>query len=227
MSTVNLQISSQIGFRKSFDQIVGPATYLQTIQDLEGAISTPYPTPTKVLSVSAVSDFLIYLSQNSPVQTVTLTNLGNSALTVTSVTFTSNSVTPNPTFGTGWVGSATTITAGVSRSFQLEYLAERAGEFVNSFTIRSNNDTGNYKVNTIQKVDTVFDFGITPSAMSKTITSYGSQVYQDFVVTPYYGTSDSFTASVSTSPGYTVHVINNRRVRLVFDANEVGNSNIC
>jgi hypothetical protein len=134
-------------------------------------------------------------------------------------------VTPNPTFGTGWVGSATTITAGGTRSFQLQYLTERSGEFVNSFTIRSNNDTGNYKVNTVQKVDTVFDFGITPSAMSKTITSYGSQVYQDFVVTPYYGTSDSLTASVSTSPGYTVQVINNRRVRLIFDANEVGNSN--
>ena len=101
MSTVNLQISSYIGFRNSFDQIVGPATYLQTIQDLEGSISTPAPTPTRTLAVSTVSDFLVYTSLPPSSKTVTLTNLGNSTLTVTSITFTSNSVTPSAVFGSG------------------------------------------------------------------------------------------------------------------------------
>ena len=224
MSTVNLQISSYIGFRNSFDQIVGPATYLQTIQDLEGSISTPAPTPTRTLAVSTVSDFLVYTSLPPSSKTVTLSNVGNSTLTVTSITFTSNSVTPSAVFGSGWVGSSTTINAGTSRSFQLSYQGDRAGEFVNSFTIKSNNDTGNFKVTTIQKVDTVFDFSIEPSAMAEIIENYGAQRYQDFTIIPYYGTVNSVSASLAGDPGYSVQVIDNQTVRVTFDANEVSNA---
>ena len=224
MTTVNINITSSVGFRNSFDAINGPPTYLQTIQDLEGNLYTPFPTPTKTLGVSELDDFIVYLTRASNTQTVYLTNSGNSALTITSVQFTSQDVTPIYSFGAGWVNSSTTINAGTSRSFQLSYQGDRVGEFVNSFTIKSNNDAGNFKVTTIQKVDTVFDFGIEPSAMAEIIENYGAQRYQDFTIIPYYGTVNSISASLTGDPGYSVQVIDNQTVRVTFDTNEVGNA---
>lgn len=221
MGAVNIQITSEVGIKASTDQIAAPPTYLQTLQDLEGSIFTPYTIPSKVLSVNTLSNFIIYPGIAGTPQTVTLTNSGNSSLTVNSITFTSDNVTPIVNYGTGWTGSATTITSGGTRSFTLDYQGTKVGNYFNSFTIRSNNDGGNYKVVTYQQLGTVFDFSISPPGMAKVIQTYGAQVYQDFTVTPYYGTVSSLTASVAGDPGYSVQVLNSRTVRLIFDANEV------
>ena len=225
MTTVNINITSSVGFRNSFDAINGPPTYLQTIQDLEGNLYTPYPTPTRSLTVSAVNDFVVYLTQPAEAQTVYLTNSGNSALTITSVQFTSQEVTPIYTFGPGWVSSSTTIASGSTASFQLSYSGSKKGNFVNSFVVKSNNDAGTIKVVTNQYVGTLFDYTVIPSGMNETLTRWGQQAISTFTITPLTDIVTSLNASLTGSSGYRLGTITTGSVELIFDCSEIGNTN--
>jgi hypothetical protein len=223
MTTVNINITSSVGFRNSFDAINGPPTYLQTIRDLEGNVYSPTLTPTKTLEVSELDDFIVYLTRASNTQTVYLTNSGNSVLTITSVQFTSKEVTPIYTFGAGWVNSSTTIASGSTATFQLRYAGSKQGNFINSFVIKSNNDFGNFKITTNQKVGTLFDYTIEPANMTNTLARWGQQTVSTFAITPLIDSVTLLDASLTGSSGYRLGTVNTGSVELLFDCNEVGN----
>jgi len=204
--------------------ILGPIPQATTTVTFEGS-SVP-ATPTRALSASPTSlSYTFYTGDTeSTAQTITLTNNGNTAVSITGVTYTNaGTVVARPTYS--WTGNSTfantTVNAGASRTISLAYSGVVAGTHNNSVTISNN---GSQPSLIIQTSQTITGFSLSPANVTTTVSTLNQYVQQFIIqnsnVSPIL--SSSYTASVSGSAGFAV-INSNAGPTVVF--NPSGKSN--
>lgn len=213
-TNVNLDIGCTSTIFYSRGDLGGVGAQLPTTQvtiDLQsgGAVPPPVFIPTRVLNIpTTLTAYTWQEGIQSPTQTITLENNGNSTLNISNITFTTNGpVTPVPVYSWG-ATPVTSINSGSSKTFTLAYAGSSVGAFNNSFTVISNNDTGPVSKATSQTVTAApapaFDFSLSPA--SWTITAGDRTVRnQFFAINAINGSFSSYTASLSGSPAFTIN----------------------
>lgn len=166
-----------------------------------GGEITPEPAPIRNLKISpSTLSYTLVAGTESPLQTVTLTNLGGTAnLEVTSITPSSVGVASRIVQSGGFTGYPIIIGPNESYSFQIAYTAFGAGTYNNIITFTSN-DT----VSTTKNIDVVqsasvppFDFSLAPSEWNVTVTN-NNVLTQLFVI----NANQSFTSYVASISNY-------------------------
>lgn len=192
---------------------VAPA--VQKLQGLDGGGSGGQ-SPTKVLSVSPSSlSYSFPAYQTSAAQTITLSNIGNTTLSVSGITYTglSGTVTALPNY-TGLGGTAvTSIGAGASKTFTLEFTSTQVQSISPTLTVSS--DGGNVNVPiSITVGSPAYRFDLVPSTWSVTTTTnlVRTQLFQivpegsysvnsySAVLSDYHGTLFGLNNSSSAGP---------------------------
>jgi hypothetical protein len=170
-----------------------------------GAVTPPAPAVTRILSIpTTISAYSFQTGAVSASQTITLSNLGNTELEISDITFTSNGgVTSVPGYSWGPT-PVTTINSGSSKTFTLAYTGNSVGSFNNSFTVLSNNDAGAVSRTTSQTVSAApFDFTLSPAIWSITASDRTIR-NQFFAISPVNGGFSSYTASLSGSGAFSL-----------------------
>ena len=144
-----------------------------------GSGQTPPTIPTKILTVSQPAVFEFPSDSNSYAQTVTVTNVGNSTCTVSSIVYPAIS---NITTDISYPGDDPplwTITPGATRTFDVRYFGSTglvAGAYAGYFSVYSDAITSPVTVNTQLTVTApVFDFFLDPTAWNYTYTHRDSR----------------------------------------------------
>ena len=216
-ATINVDVTSTVtNYYSRGDVAVGgyygiaaPRPATQTTKDLTTGGNVPITPPsTKILAVSALSTFNSIVNTASAGQTVTLTNNGNTALTITGITYTENG-------GAVAVGSywsppifPKTISSGTSASYTLAYQGPNTGTFYNSFTINSDNDAGPVTIQTTQVIAApAFTFTLSPASWTTTLTT-PDIVEQKFTIVPNdgstVGTNYTYSWASGVTTGFTI-----------------------
>jgi hypothetical protein len=232
MTSVVLQVTSTVGSKTSNGVIKSVAPTFQTLQDLEGYIYTATTVISRLLSVEGDTQYDMTTYSTSTKHLFTITNYGNAPVSITSFAFTEVGVTHRAsTTGTGWTANYPyTVPAGGSLNFNLQYYSIYEGEFNNSFVIVSNNDSGNYRVNTRQSISKEFDFTVSPDAFSTSTYSISEVASATFVATPTYPsliqglTIGNISADI-TGAGWSIANLESDNVTVSFDSNNVSNVN--
>lgn len=224
---VNLGIKSVLGVKRSTKRLEGPRPVMQTTKTLNGE-SFPdegMTLETKVLVIGQLSDYNIRYENTSTNQTVSLTNFGNSTLTVAlPILASSDGVDPIFTFNpVDELAGAINVAPGTTSTFQLAYYGRELGTWSNALLLISNTDIGNYKLVTKQTVSNVYDFDIIPESYVSTVTVYARSVDTNFTIVPYQGVTGSITPSLSGSSGYNITSYNTTTVTVQFNPSSVGN----
>ena len=198
--------------------ILAPIPQATTTVTFQG--SSEAATPTKALSASPTSlSYTFYTGDAaSASQTITLTNNGNTAVSITGITFSNaGTVIANPIYS--WTGNGTfantTVSAGASRTIALTYSGATAGTHDNSVTIANN---GNQPTLVVATKQIISGFSLSPASVTPTVTNltpYTQQfVIQNSNVSPIL--SSSYTANLSGSAGFSV-INSNSGPTVVFD----------
>ena len=234
---VDISILSTLVQILTGSSITGTARYVASTDagTLAGGILAPIPqatttvtfqgsaeaaTPTRALSASPASLSYSFFTGDtaSASQTITLTNNGNTAVSITGVTFSNaGTVIANPTYS--WTGNGTfantTVNAGATRTIALTYSGATAGTHNNSVTISNN---GNQPTLVVPTTQVITGFSLSPASVTPTVTNltpYTQQfVIQNSNVNPIL--SSSYTASLSGSAGFSV-INSNAGPTVVFD----------
>jgi hypothetical protein len=202
-------ITGTVNFLNSTDAsggITGPSPAATITTTFEGSASAASPTRSLVVSPTSLS-YAFLTGATSASQTITMTNNGNSAITISAINFTlAGSVTRIVSYS--WTGgpsfSTTTINAGASRTFTVAYAGTTPGTHNNSITITTNGSPGTI---TIPVTQVVTGFTLNPASVTSTITTPGS-FSQVFAITgssvsPVLATS--YTASLSGSSAFVLN----------------------
>jgi hypothetical protein len=235
---VNLSIGSAIGFNVvGLGLIQGLAPIQTTTLTLDGDIFAPagYNTGTRVLSINALTDFILVPGTTSTRQLVDMTNNGNAILTVTEILYgLTEGISPRFYFySTATLLNSSTITVlpGNTATFQLAYIAPEAGEYSSYFIVQSNNDSGYYKVNTRQLCTNNAYFYVTPTSVATTVTSIGHNESFTYATTPVVNNIDRpdliipVSGTISGSPAWTILGTGTNSISVNFDPNEINNVN--
>ena len=205
--STDIGISSTLRYWRSRNDvtptgILSPVPQATTTVDLAtGGAITPVPIATKILSISPSSlSYTFTATTTSSFQTVTLTNNGNTALSVTNVNFQTGgsftAVVPTP------LTTPTTIAAGANATFQLAWYRATAATGYVSMIVTSDDPVN--PVQTIQVNLTCtappFDFTLTPSSITVNKTDL-SPYSQNIVITPINGSFGSYSAYLSGPVG--------------------------
>jgi hypothetical protein len=205
--STDIGISSTLRYWRSRNDvtptgILSPVPQATTTIDLAtGGAITPTPVVTKILAVSPSSlTYNFTANTTSSYQTVTLTNNGNTSMSVTNVNFQTGgsftAVVPTP------LTTPTTIAAGASVSFDLAWFRTTAANGTVSMIITSDdtvNTTRTIPI-TLNCAAAPFDFTLTPSAITITKTDL-SPYSQNIVITPINGSFGSYSAYISGPVG--------------------------
>lgn len=201
-TTINLDVTCTATYyysRGDLGGIASPRPAAQVTLDLQtGGAVTPIVLPTRKISIPTTpSPYTFYSGQTSSDQTFTISNLGNSLLSISDITYTTNGdVTPIPVYSWG-ATPVTTIAAGANKTFTLAYSGNTEGTYNNSFTIISDNDSGPFAKATSQVITTPpFDFTLSPSSWTVTATDRSVRS-QFFNINATNGSFSSYSASVS------------------------------
>ena len=198
--------------------ILGPIPQATTTVTFQG--SAEAPTPTRALRASPTSlSYAFYTGDTaSASQTITLTNDGNTAVSITGVAYTNaGNVVAQPTYS--WTGNSnfanTTINAGASRTIALTYSGTKAGTHNNSVTISNN---GSQPALVVPTAQVITGFTLSPDNVTTTISSLAVRtqqfVIQNSNVSPIL--SSSYTANISGSAGFAV-INSNSGPTVIFD----------
>ena len=201
--STDIGISSTLKYWRSRNDvsptgILSPVPQATTTVDLTtGGTITPVPVVTKILSVSPSSlTYNFTATTTSSYQTVTLTNNGNTALSVTNVNFQTGgsftAVVPTP------LTTPTAIAAGDSVTFDLAWYRATAGNGTVSMIITSDDTVNTTKTIpiTLNCAAAPFDFNLSPSLI--TINKSDTAPYsQPITITPINGSFGSYSASLS------------------------------
>lgn len=236
MSAITVTITSTFGFVNSTGTIIGPKTYFQTIFDFQSSSTNFITVDSKILSINTLSTFNCFPNQYSDPQTVTFSNSGTAALTITSLLFTADEAIPKIDYGPGWGSIFTTIEPGTSKYFDLSYKGLNSfGDFYNSITIVSNNDSGPYRLVTQQNISYGFDWIYSPSYVNDSVIILGNPIETTFLVSPNQKSIDnnllieSFGVTSSADSGWSVidySVLNGiGHISVRFDPDIVANVN--
>lgn len=213
---INLDVTSVITCEYSSGALDAPRPQAADIRLLTTSTSVAPPIDyTPKLSVSSPDatpfTFSLRSGSTSSIETIFIDNIGNTATTVSSITFAENSyITPNAQYNSFWTqnGStwSTTIPVGERRIFGLSYSGNTVGTYYSRFYVNIPAITnGSIGVDTAAIVNPkLFDFSITPSSVSYT-TTLSSVSEQKFNITAVNGTYTAIpSASLSSNTGYTI-----------------------
>lgn len=212
--SVDLDITSTVNFvyapastNSGLLGIPAPLPSAGTVTDLETNVPLGVDTvATKILAVSPgpLTAFEIPSTGSSSPVTITLSNVGNTPVTVDAIVYSdSTDVTAVATYS--WVDFPLLLGAGSSASFDLAYTGITQGTFNNSFEIQSNNDAGSIIVPTTQVTGpAVFSFELSPTSLNGSSASL-TVASQQFILTPSGGPVDSYTATILPSPAFSLN----------------------
>jgi hypothetical protein len=225
---VNLGISSILGVKRSTRRLEGPRPIVQTTKTLNGETfpDEGMTLETRVLVIDPIPEYNIRFENTSTAQTVSLTNFGNSTLTVVlPVLASSDGVDPVFTYNPAdELAGEIVIDPGTTSTFQLAYYGRTLGTWTNALLFVTDTDIGNYKVTTNQTVSNMYEFEIIPNQTTSTITTYARAQLTDFTIVPYQGVTESISASLSGDPGYSLISFNTTTITVQFDPNVVLNT---
>jgi len=234
---VNINIGSEFGYtmQTSTNMIIN-TPQVQTVLNLNGDTFTrsSYSLSNGALiTVSSLSDFEFPLYTISNSQTVTISNIGLSPLTITNIYY-SYTQEISPVFWTTPPTPAAPITIAPSGStlFKMSYLGLSQGVFDNYIIFKSNNATGiYYKLETHQIVGVSSGFTISPSEFNTTTTLINHVETVSYNITaiintaPYPGYIIPLETSLKGSRAWSIIRNSSNVVRLQFDPSEVNNVN--
>lgn len=197
-TNVNLNVTSSVGYYYSIengnpDHPGVPALYRPQVvisRDLElNNVSVPV-IYTKILSASPANPSFSgsqYVA-TSP-QTITISNVGTTATTITSLSNSTNGVTANISYG--WASLPTTLSSGGSTSISVSYSSNAQGNYNNSITI--NSDAAVLVIPTTQSFGpSQFDFSLSPTSWTPTTVTTDA-LSQKFTIASQFGTYDYYT----------------------------------
>jgi hypothetical protein len=168
--TTDLAVTNTFKYEYSTGAITAPQPVV-TVQKSLGDTTTPIFVPTRILSVSSPSAYSWQTGAVSAAQTINVTNNGNTAIAVTSITFTNASGVTQVTDFTGLGGTTNfSLNPSQTKSFTLAYTGSTiGGPYNSSFTVNSNNDSGPITVSTVQNITAVpFAVSVIPSTVTTT-----------------------------------------------------------
>lgn len=204
-NTINLNIYSTISYSYSIGTTGGVPT-----PERPQVISTSYlgdagditPSLTRILtySPSPVPTFGSSAGDYSSPQTITLTNVGNTSLTITGLSTSLSPGIPPLINSTSWSTLPANIAAGGNATFVISYIGLTQGSFNTTIVIQSNADGGTLVIPVSHVVSApVFNFSLSPSSWSRTITAVGT-VSQKFTIIPTGGSYSSYTVGWRPGP---------------------------
>jgi len=237
---VNLSIGSELGYTMQTNtNMIVNTPQVQTTMNLNGDIfsTATYSVNTgPLLSVSVLTDFVFPIFTTSSYQRLYMTNIGQSALTITNVLFSYSTevgprirpVPPNILSTTSFI----TIAPNNTASIDISYSAIFPGVYNNFIIIKSNTASGiYYKINTHQIAGLSSGFTISPEYSNTTTTHIGESQLVDYTITPIFNTfpnksvSLSLVTSLSGSRAWQIDSIGKNLITMKFDPNEVNNVN--
>jgi hypothetical protein len=234
---VNINIGSELGFTiQTGTNLIAYTPQIQTVLNLNGdrfPIADYSQLVGPLIQASSLTDFVFPLYTISNSQTVTISNIGLSALTITNILY-SISQDISPVF---WITPPTptnpiVIAPGASSTIGIAYVSFSTGIFDNYIIFKSNNATGSYyKIETHQLVGVSSGFTISPSGFSTTTTLINHVDTVSYSVTaivntaPYPGYIIPLETSLSGSRAWKIIRNSSNVVSLQFDPSEVNNVN--
>jgi len=188
----NLRVTNYFNYEYSTGAFNAPRPDVASVSTL-GDTYTPVFVARKTLRVNTPTLYTYQAQQTSAAQTINLNNDGTVDLTVTGIVFNDDpSATSVVTSGLGF---PVVISSGTNRSFNLAYTGTNPGNYVSSFTINSDNDSGIVTVPTEQKINAIpFSFTVTPASISITKTDR-TEYRQKLNIIPANGSYSSYVPS--------------------------------
>lgn len=186
---------------------VGPAPHgfaarrpdVITVLGLDGNQGFNEYVPRQVISVNPTSlTYSGYTSSTLVYQTLSISNTGNTATQVNSIVSTNNggvTLLQEPNTFPIYISSGTTATVTLS------YISNSPGTFANNITIAGPFDSGNTTVpTTVTLALKPFDFTLSPSTITQTITRNQASSYQ-LLIQPINGIFSTYSASITAKSG--------------------------
>lgn len=210
--TVTLDLGTTVTTRWSRDlggNVPGFAAQPPSIAVNNGITS---PVRSLTVSPSILNDFVWRAGSSSPAQQITLINTGNTEIQIYNILYSNaGGVVVLPAYG--WAGSSPTVTIPIneSRTFNLIYTGTlQGGPYLNTVTIKSNNDKGDIVIDTIQRTSLPqLTMSLNPESTAYSLTTPSTVSGQYLIVanrtaTPSYsidleGDTDKF--SITSPPG--------------------------
>jgi hypothetical protein len=213
---VNLTITSAVGFRRPDLVIRSPRPIMTTTYTLNGDIGVdPDPGIVKRLSMSQPEPFELFPGGVSEPQVVSLTNEGNTDITIVFPFFRWSLNGPLPILdvepGSLLDESPAILPVGSTGTFTLAYSGDTSGIYSNWFIVVTDADVPQVKVITTQTVFDNYYFDITPSSGTYTITDPADSHIFEFDTLPIINATErpdvqwSMSATIaSLDQGWTV-----------------------
>lgn len=234
---VNINIGSEVGFTiQTGTNLVVNTPQIQTVLNLNGdrfTTSSYSQSAGPLIQVSSLSDFEFPLYTISNSQTIHISNIGLSALTITNIiTSINQDVYPVAYFTAPTPAAPITINPGANISLDIAYVSLAQGIFDNYIIFKSNNASGSYyKLNTHQIVGVSAGFSLSPGGFTTTTTHIGKVETVSYSATaiintaPYPGYIIPLTPVMSGSHAWKILSNRNNVIKLEFDPGEVNNVN--
>lgn len=184
VGAVDLQVRGTVLYTYSDSILKAPLPREIDLKAFNTGTFTPVILPTKILRLIATPNTYNWnVPNSSTVRTITLQNIGNQPVSVSTITFVDNANVDRIVNGVinGTIG-ALTVSTTTPYTFSLAYTGTTVGNFESSFTVNSDNDAGAITTSTIQIVsEEPFNFTISPPSVS---ISYNSPSLwsQSFVI---------------------------------------------
>ena len=235
---VDLNVTGNINYNYSSGSL-GPTPYGVAAPPAVATLTSSFGTggnivqATKTLSVSPSSLNYTWTTGIPPAaQTVTLTNNGNTNLTISGISYTDNGNTKETALYS-WTQtgdfSTITISPGANVTFSLTYdqTSLSLGSFNNQLTIASDNDAGPVSIPVGITVNaSPYDFSVSPSSVNTTILNYNF-ISQQFSCVDLTGSHASYSASLSgtNASSFSLDTSSPTGPKVTFDPTTVGNVN--
>jgi hypothetical protein len=246
ITDINIQLGSLLGATQTGGSLASSRPSVQTTATLNGSTVSVITNAIPLISVTTLTSFTSIPNFYSNTQSVRMSNIGTSVLTVTNIFYSLIGVSPFFTFLSGTTATNTvlynTLTSssstfeihpGSTKEIWLAYKGTEVGEYSNYIGIVSNSITGFYKVNTQQIIDNALQITATPTSVSTTTVSYGEAFDASYILNASYNNSvvDSsevtYTGIVTSGAGWEVlgQGSANNEILVRFDSNKVNNVN--
>ena len=203
MSAIRLDILTSVTVVASTGTVISPNPNVFLLQSYEGQ-QFVFTGTDIFLTVSPVpSLFEFEPNTTSTAQTFTFKNEGAKTLTISTITFSDNDVTPFTQFLSPYNSFPINLTTGSQGTFTLYYSAVEQGTYFNEVNMQII-DADDYVFLTEQRVASLFVLDFEPTSVVTTVTDVGSYDDTDFSFTGIGLSIDSFTATIVGSSTYSI-----------------------
>lgn len=228
--SINVQVQSEVRCYYSADKsladplvpkgINAPRPVVSTELDFTtGGAVNPEPVLTKVLEKITTSLTIAADNQNLSLPvTVEFRNVGTGPVGIQNIIFSNPGVQATPTYVSGFLGFPFVLNSGNTFSFEVQYFGSVVGDYSGNIRIISDNETGDLTIPvTINIAQAVFNFTITPSSLTRTLTA-STEFVQLFIINANASWS-GYTATLSNdfNQAYSLNLNSSSGPRLSFN----------